>query len=1399
MGATPASVAAARSEAGAAGRKPWLEHWLATVADLSALTATHPMMDAVIDEVDGRMIRVGDHWLADFASCNYLGFDLDREIIDAVPAYLDAWGTHPSWSRLLGSPVLYEEIEAKLTALLGSEDSLVLPTITHIHMSVIPLLAASGTIFLDARAHKTIYDGCQVAKSRGAAVRRFRFEDPDHLDELMRNGARPHAPRLHGRRELDDRQPAGPRRLRRGRAPPRRAALRRRRPRLRRDRRAAARARPTPYGHARQQHRPLRRRELRQPRARRRLLQGLLVAAGVHRLPARGQAAAQGRRAAVPLLGPVARRVAGHRAGRLRRQRDARRRAAHRAAPADRAACSARSPGSASRRPTARGCRSSRSRCATTRGSRDVGRFLFDQGVYVTLAAYPLVPKERGRLPRAAHGRQHRRGGRPADPRARGARRRAASCAPRAPRIRSPPSHEPARSTRGPRVAGSAWLVYLAVGALLPPALRDRPAVPRQRPGDEPPRALRRWWRSSSACACTGRRRRAPWRWFAVGFALFWFGDLYTYSYPLLLDGDVPFPSPGDGAYLLVYPVLMAGLRAAGPPAQRRARTAAGVIDGLILTVGLVAAVLGGADRALRPRRHAVARSPRSCRSPIRSATCCCSPRPSALALDAGRREPAFYLVSSSIVLLLVTDFVYGVLILHGAYDHQLWLDLGWIGFYLLWGAAALHPSMARMEQRRRRRGHRAHALPPRAAQLRVARRAGHRVRARPPPRRLSTWPSSRPARRSSSASSCCAWRASCASRSAPGARADAELGRRRAGRGDRAARRSRPSPSDSARWPRGPGEHRAGAHGATLRRAVLVEEEGTVVRLDARGAPGSGCPRAADARPAAGHDPAARRARAVLLVCGAARLVDPSVAGRAAGAGHPDRARARQRRAERGGPPPAQRGALRVARPALQRPHHRARARTATSTTRARRSSACSATTPESVVGAPFTDLVEPADRVRIAAPASRAPSPAPSTRAQAIECTLVHKDGSMRAVRDPDHQPARGRARRAASSSTAATSASARRSRQQLAHQAFHDAVTGLANRALFAERVRHAIARSRREERGCAVLFLDLDDFKDDQRQPRPRRRRRGADRGRPPARLEHPRRRHRGALRRRRVRRAARGRRERARRRPTPPSGCSRRSPSRCAPATRRSPLRCSLGISVAEPDGTRRRRRDDPRRRRRDVHRQARRQGRLPHCSSRRMHEGVLERLELRTDLQRAHRQRASSSSTTSRSCGWTTGASRASRRCCAGTIPSAAWCRPTSSSRSPRRPGLIVPIGRWVLREGCRHATRMLGAMPGHAPSMSHQPLAQADPARATSWPTSATRSPTSGLDPQQPDAGDHRDRPDGRRRARRAAPARAQGARRAARAGRLRHRLLVAELPEPASRSTSSRWTARS
>jgi diguanylate cyclase (GGDEF)-like protein/PAS domain S-box-containing protein len=49
-----------------------------------------------------------------------------------------------------------------------------------------------------------------------------------------------------------------------------------------------------------------------------------------------------------------------------------------------------------------------------------------------------------------------------------------------------------------------------------------------------------------------------------------------------------------------------------------------------------------------------------------------------------------------------------------------------------------------------------------------------------------------------------------------------------------------------------------------------------------------------------------------------------------------------------------------------------------------------------------------------------------------------------------------------------------------RQLIHEALHDPLTGLANRALFGDRVSHALAR-RNESDELAVLLMDLDDFK------------------------------------------------------------------------------------------------------------------------------------------------------------------------------------------------------------------------------------------------------------------------------------------------------------------------------
>ncbi|WP_230687021.1 aminotransferase class I/II-fold pyridoxal phosphate-dependent enzyme [Catellatospora vulcania] len=162
-------------------------HKIPSTDQLDRLREQTPMYDAVIEEVDGRRIRVGDTWLTDFASCNYLGFDLDEEIITAGERAVRRWGTHPGWSRLLGNPRLYPQIEERLTELLGAPDTLVLPTITHIHMSVLPALVDGGAVFVEASAHKTIYDGGSYARGLGAQLYRWHADDPDELVRLLRS------------------------------------------------------------------------------------------------------------------------------------------------------------------------------------------------------------------------------------------------------------------------------------------------------------------------------------------------------------------------------------------------------------------------------------------------------------------------------------------------------------------------------------------------------------------------------------------------------------------------------------------------------------------------------------------------------------------------------------------------------------------------------------------------------------------------------------------------------------------------------------------------------------------------------------------------------------------------------------------------------------------------------------------------------------------------------------------------------------------------------------------------------------------------------------------------------------------------------------------------------------
>jgi len=242
----------------------------------------------------------------------------------------------------------------------------------------------------------------------------------------------------------------------------------------------------------------------------------------------------------------------------------------------------------------------------------------------------------------------------------------------------------------------NAWLGYLVVAGIL--ALLYLFASPLA--GNGP--LINLLGLSSPVAIVIGIRLHRPkavaaWWLFACGQFLFFAGDLYTYSYPKLFGADVPFPSPGDGIYLLVYPVLMVGLVVL---VKRRNphRDRAGLIDSLILTigVGLLSWVF-----LIAPNLH------QSGLSHLATGVSIAYPLGDLLllaaairlAVDTGKRAPAFYLLISSIVCLFVTDSIYGYALLKGTYHHQLSYDAGWIAYYVLWGAAALHPSMRSLEQ----------------------------------------------------------------------------------------------------------------------------------------------------------------------------------------------------------------------------------------------------------------------------------------------------------------------------------------------------------------------------------------------------------------------------------------------------------------------------------------------------------------------------------------------------------------------------------------------------------------------------------------------------------------------------------------------------------------------------
>jgi diguanylate cyclase (GGDEF)-like protein len=192
--------------------------------------------------------------------------------------------------------------------------------------------------------------------------------------------------------------------------------------------------------------------------------------------------------------------------------------------------------------------------------------------------------------------------------------------------------------------------------------------------------------------------RKLPWVLVAFALAAFAGGDIVYDLLTHVFGQDNPFPSVADAFYLATYPLFAGGLLAM-IRARRDERDSGAFLDALIVTAAcallawiyLIVPYVRAADMTSFEKLISVA-------YPLGDIAIL-----SVLARllsDGGRRNPAVTFLVVGAGGLLCADVAYGAIQLNGTWSVGGPTDLGWVLFYICWGAAALHPSMVGLTER---------------------------------------------------------------------------------------------------------------------------------------------------------------------------------------------------------------------------------------------------------------------------------------------------------------------------------------------------------------------------------------------------------------------------------------------------------------------------------------------------------------------------------------------------------------------------------------------------------------------------------------------------------------------------------------------------------------------------
>jgi 7-keto-8-aminopelargonate synthetase-like enzyme len=162
----------------------FIEHYAALFPD-------NHLKDLVVDEIGpNRQIVVAGHTVVNFGSDSFLGLDQDPRVQDALVRGVARWGTHNGASRAFASVRANAEAEEKLAQWLGTEATLIYPSVTLANMGAIPgLVGRQDLLIVDEHAHNSIQEGAKIAKANGVPLATFSHCDPDDLERALTSAA----------------------------------------------------------------------------------------------------------------------------------------------------------------------------------------------------------------------------------------------------------------------------------------------------------------------------------------------------------------------------------------------------------------------------------------------------------------------------------------------------------------------------------------------------------------------------------------------------------------------------------------------------------------------------------------------------------------------------------------------------------------------------------------------------------------------------------------------------------------------------------------------------------------------------------------------------------------------------------------------------------------------------------------------------------------------------------------------------------------------------------------------------------------------------------------------------------------------------------------------------------